>query len=544
MSYEISVGNVGYWSSENRTIQNGLLKLDGQNLIFLLEDEQLLFSFTEDQSLTIGEQIYSDKYNVQIGNEIFHMSKPQHDMLKKHFDMLFVQQPENNSARMIGKVGFWDENKQKLHNGYLKLEGLKYSFEYLGHKLEAKISEGHIINVKLGETECGIPGSFFVYIDTELFTMKKYQYETVKKYFDEINTGINEKRMVYKQNIDNILNELCKNVEILKMIENYYENSPQILFFDIEHLIAFEHLLISNNSIGQFAVKSSELYRKTVIQLLQENNNIDELFSYLNEYSHKYFDMLIKVISKHFNFSCREDAIFVTWNLLNMKAIDYFSKAWNEQYGKLFFNIEELIIEDCVHIYCNIDSIEANNIINAGMFTYFLIKNNKFSSEKSEYIEIIQMISQMIIDELDNQKVNTFEKKLLKKKKQESFAIEDVDLMSGTEFENFIAVLFQKMGYSSEVTKHSGDQGIDVIAEKNGTKIGIQAKCYSGSVGNSAIQEVATGKNHYRLDKAIVVTNNFFTPSAFELAKSNSVILWDRNILKEKIEQAFSVTED
>lgn len=107
--------------------------------------------------------------------------------------------------------------------------------------------------------------------------------------------------------------------------------------------------------------------------------------------------------------------------------------------------------------------------------------------------------------------------------------------MDGREFEEFIAQLFRNLGYSTEVTKHSGDQGIDIIAEKNGTKIGIQAKCYSGNVGNSAIQEVATGKNHYRLDKAIVVTNNFFTPAAIELANSNGVILWDRNILKEKL---------
>ena len=125
-------------------------------------------------------------------------------------------------------------------------------------------------------------------------------------------------------------------------------------------------------------------------------------------------------------------------------------------------------------------------------------------------------------------------------KSQARYSIDDIDLMNGLEFEKFIAELFSKMGYESEITKASGDQGIDVIASKNGNKIGIQAKCYSSSVGNKAVQEAVAGKNHYRLDKAIVVTNNFFTDAAQQLAQSNSIILWDRNILIEKISQIFN----
>jgi len=107
----------------------------------------------------------------------------------------------------------------------------------------------------------------------------------------------------------------------------------------------------------------------------------------------------------------------------------------------------------------------------------------------------------------------------------------------GSEFEHFICELYKKMGYSAEVTKQSGDQGLDVIAERNGRKIGIQAKCYSGTVGNFAVQEAVAGKSYYNCDKVVVITNNFFTTSAIELAKSNNVILWNRDILKEKINE-------
>lgn len=71
-------------------------------------------------------------------------------------------------------------------------------------------------------------------------------------------------------------------------------------------------------------------------------------------------------------------------------------------------------------------------------------------------------------------------------------------------------------------------------AIKNGIKIGIQAKCNSNTVGNSAVQEAVAEKSFYNCGKVIVVINNSFTPAAEEFAKSNSVILWNRDMLKEK----------
>lgn len=93
------------------------------------------------------------------------------------------------------------------------------------------------------------------------------------------------------------------------------------------------------------------------------------------------------------------------------------------------------------------------------------------------------------------------------------------------------------MGYSSQVTKQSGDQGIDVIAIKNNTRIGMQAKCYSNTVGNAAIQEAVAGKSFYNYDKTVVVTKNYFTTAAIELAQVNNGILWNRDLLKEKIKE-------
>ncbi len=114
-------------------------------------------------------------------------------------------------------------------------------------------------------------------------------------------------------------------------------------------------------------------------------------------------------------------------------------------------------------------------------------------------------------------------------------AVEDYDLMSGQEFEQAIAEIFKNMGYQVTMTPTTGDQGIDIIAVRNGIRIGIQAKCYTGKVGNSAVQEVVAGKQYYNLNRCMVVTNSTFTSAAVALAKANNVTLWDRHVLEEKL---------
>ena len=112
--------------------------------------------------------------------------------------------------------------------------------------------------------------------------------------------------------------------------------------------------------------------------------------------------------------------------------------------------------------------------------------------------------------------------------------ITDYDLMDGNEFEYAIADLLEKYGYSFvNVTRASGDDGLDIIASKNGQRVGFQCKCFSSPVGNHAVQEAFTGKTMYGCDQAVVVTNNFFTPAAIKTAQATGVQLWDRNKLDD-----------
>lgn len=110
------------------------------------------------------------------------------------------------------------------------------------------------------------------------------------------------------------------------------------------------------------------------------------------------------------------------------------------------------------------------------------------------------------------------------------------DTMEGHDFEYYCADLLRNDGfYNVEVTQGSGDQGIDILAEKGGVKYGIQCKCYSKDIGNKAVQEAFAGKTFYHCHVAAVLTNRYFTRSAKELASINQVLLWDRDQLEKFI---------
>ena len=115
----------------------------------------------------------------------------------------------------------------------------------------------------------------------------------------------------------------------------------------------------------------------------------------------------------------------------------------------------------------------------------------------------------------------------------------EVDRMDGRTFEYWCADLLRKNGFNKvSVTPGSNDQGIDVLAYKDGLKYGIQCKCYSNDLGNKPVQEATAGRAVYGCDIAVVMTNRRFTKGAVEAAKATGVWLWDRNKLAQMVKDA------
>lgn len=133
------------------------------------------------------------------------------------------------------------------------------------------------------------------------------------------------------------------------------------------------------------------------------------------------------------------------------------------------------------------------------------------------------------------------QKRLLRLEKIQTTMVE-VDKMSWREFEEFIANLFEKMGYKvTRIGGWGGDFGADLIAidPTAGIRYAVQAKKWTRfKVNTSAVKDVLLAWSVYDVDAGIVVTNNYFTERAGILPvkiKKLRVDLWDRDILREKM---------
>lgn len=229
----------------------------------------------------------------------------------------------------------------------------------------------------------------------------------------------------------------------------------------------------------------------------------------------------------------------ISWIVLVEACFKRYHDRWIEQYDSnelKISNIEEYIK------FCYDGAILTTKDIKAHqLLTFYWLYETQPGFKNINSLTFIAQI-EFLLNECEKEaKKQGLEKLLFAHKERDNtrkpISLEEIDLMSGIEFEQFIAKLFKKSGYNVELTSASGDQGIDIIASRGIHKIGIQAKRYSGSVGNSAVQEVVAGQKYYGLTKTIVVTNSRFTRSAYSLAEKNNVVLWDREMLKLKVEE-------
>lgn len=187
-----------------------------------------------------------------------------------------------------------------------------------------------------------------------------------------------------------------------------------------------------------------------------------------------------------------------------------------------------------------VSSIEISISILIGLF--FFKKGNFLSAFKAFATCFIMIaILSLIISYILYMK---HKKKLLRS------GIDLVDKMTGEEFEKFLLVHFEKLNYHVKLTPVTSDYGADLIIKKDNIKTVVQAKRWSQKVGIEAIQQILGAKQYYNADKCIVITNNYFTPNAINLASSSSVELWDRNQLIKNMnigngnEIATAVTKD
>ncbi len=149
----------------------------------------------------------------------------------------------------------------------------------------------------------------------------------------------------------------------------------------------------------------------------------------------------------------------------------------------------------------------------------------RFLKEKgiSFYKEDLCLLLENRIDEREYRKMTESQDSVTKNFKD----------LSGTDFENLLYRLYEKMDYTVQRSGKSGDQGGDLVIAKKGNRIVVQAKRYQNLVNNKAIQEAVAAKRIYNCKGSTVVTTSDFTDGALELAKANNVYLINGKKLKE-----------
>ena len=368
--------------------------------------------------------------------------------------------------------------------------------------------------------------------------IKKTDIKEIQEFYSKRNNERHQERKKLVSYVDDGILDIAEN--LVNMIEENVMTNQYIIALSQKRYshIKFEEIF------GQ------DIYKKSTFGLKGKEKKETEKF---NAELQEQFKNLSTIIDNFVEIIMEEKQLkayvarAVAWEAIQRKAIEYYAQLWKEEYEiHLQYDFDELKEK---LIGRDTDAIEREYIRNVILsdevdildirfvLIYYLISKNNYY-ELSLYDSFLYQ-AQRIQEEEDKVKTSDIKLKLRTKqhRRVNKYTMDDVDLMTGAEFEEFVGLLFKKMGYSSRVTKQSGDQGLDVIALKNGKKIGIQAKCYSGTVGNSAVQEAVAGKSFYSCDKVIVITNNYFTPAAIELAQSNDVILWNRDMLKEKIRE-------
>lgn len=114
----------------------------------------------------------------------------------------------------------------------------------------------------------------------------------------------------------------------------------------------------------------------------------------------------------------------------------------------------------------------------------------------------------------------------------------DMDEMEGHDFEYFCADLLEGRGFVEvEVTRGSGDFGVDILAEKDGVTYAVQCKRYQGPVGVDAVLQTYAGKDYYDCMVGAVMTNQYFTAPAVQAAKKLQILLWDRGYIEGMMDE-------
>lgn len=411
--------------------------------------------------------------------------------------------------------------KQEIIFDEARKENRKIKREYEQRKIKNKILKNEEIELK------------------EQLSILKNKVITKNERLDYLNKLVSELDLKVKNEeiIDNILEnvddwenpELYDNIQIYesnKELNTFIFNFVDKYFPECSNLIIPE---VESKIINYIDTGKASLY------------GINSFFFEINKTITFYDELLVKFIhlleKKGFNVASRKILIIkyikfeVIKQIYNNTIVEInVSKIKKSNAKEAFYSLFDYYPEKELQQYGVIAFI-----------SYYFFKN-KIPTFKYDNLDSFYEIQKKYYEEYELNKLDrviSSGKNEASQKVMINEIISGLDLMNGFEFEKFLSKLFIKLGFKSQKTKSTGDQGADIIVENEGVIYAVQAKRYSTKVGNKAIQEAISGKAYYGTDCAMVVSTNYFTKQAVDLASKSNVILWNRDKLISMVNEAY-----
>ncbi len=187
-------------------------------------------------------------------------------------------------------------------------------------------------------------------------------------------------------------------------------------------------------------------------------------------------------------------------------------------------NAEDNLINNEVRqlIKSHIEALQTKRLQKRRMDEYGIINDQIWNKELEYFLRNVMYPKYAVSDiktfDVINEEINRFSK-------LSPYSTKNISEMTPKQFEAFCTGVLIHNGWKATTTKASGDQGVDIVAKKNGIVAVFQVKKVSKPVGNKAVQEIIAGKEFYSANCGFVISNVDYTPSAKELANKSGIKL-------------------
>ena len=480
---------------EKMTSFNNTIKIM-QKLDYIIKDNRQISK--ENINRIPNSRKLNDNYNVVVGAKKYrYFYDPNQEIVNiNNIVDTIINDKDSINIKIDDRIGKIDNDISKLKSILTEKNRQTY-FDWLVHSYVDLNSHQYEI---FGDDEDGILAKYeysmrrFLGLKNERNLMSfvyLYIYIVIALYVLKISE--------YSSNIENSseINQILKNLESSKINREYIANKMYSLYEQFYLDLFKEHLC------------KADIY--CMIYLLEEKN----------EYSKSKIQDI-------------ED--YIKNNNINLNITDNLHEKMQ--------TIEKFIVEFYKTNFNNKDLFDEKSIEEIILFTFNKYKAHFEFNELFELIKCFKETKTKILSLIKNKHLNDERIRLLAgdlskeiEIKEQKFDLNSVS--NGYDFEEYVANLYKELGYKLiEITKKSGDQGADIVLQKDNKKYVIQTKFYSSPVGNKAVQEIVASLKLYKAQYGMVVTNNTFTNSAIELANANNIQLIDGdelNSIKKKI---------